>query len=134
MQYNGGMYSHQLNKFIMLFSISSGTLKNIESARISIPSQLIYKNNQYYWRTNLMLSEQYWKGWFTNLSTTFLSVKVPKLLLLAGTDRLDKDLTIAQMQGKFQLVVLPAVGHTLQEDDPQKTAQSLLQFQQRFRL
>lgn len=55
-------------------------------------------------------------GWFTGLSNLFLSVKVPKLLLLAGTDRLDKDLTIAQMQGKFQLVVLPAVGHVIQED------------------
>ena len=46
----------------------------------------------------------------------FLSVRGPKLLLLAGTDRLDKDLLVGQMQGKFQLVVLPAVGHVVQED------------------
>lgn len=38
------------------------------------------------------------------------------MLLLAGTDRLDTALTVGQMQGKFQLVVLPAVGHTIQED------------------
>lgn len=38
------------------------------------------------------------------------------MLLLAGTDRLDKELTIAQMQGKFQLVLLPSCGHAIQED------------------
>ena len=31
----------------------------------------------------------------------FLHCPVPKLLLLAGMDRLDKDLTIGQMQGNF---------------------------------
>jgi protein phosphatase methylesterase 1 len=55
-------------------------------------------------------------GWFNGLSTSFLSAKVSKLLILAGTDRLDKDLTIAQMQGKFQLKVLSKCGHTIQED------------------
>ena len=33
-----------------------------------------------------------------------------QVLVLAGTDRLDKLLTIGQMQGKFQLVLLPQVG------------------------
>ena len=32
---------------------------------------------------------------------------MPKLLLLAGTDRLDRVLTIGQMQGRFQLALLP---------------------------
>ena len=32
------------------------------------------------------------------------------MLLVAGTDRLDKPLTIAQMQGKFQLVLMPTSG------------------------
>jgi len=30
--------------------------------------------------------------------------------MLAGTDRLDRALTIGQMQGRFQMVVLPQVG------------------------
>lgn len=55
-------------------------------------------------------------GWFTDLSKHFLMTKAAKLLILAGTDRLDKDLTIAQMQGKFQLVVFPTCGHAIQED------------------
>lgn len=33
----------------------------------------------------------------------FLSSAEQKLLILAGVDRLDKDLTVAQMQGKFQV-------------------------------
>jgi protein phosphatase methylesterase 1 len=53
--------------------------------------------------------------------------------MLAGTDRLDKELTIGQMQGKFQLVVLPT-GHTIQEDDPKKTAAALIQFLKRHKL
>jgi hypothetical protein len=32
------------------------------------------------------------------------------MLLLAGTDRLDKALTIGQMQGRFQLVLMPTAG------------------------
>jgi len=115
------------------WSVNSGTLRNIESARISIPSQLVESSGKFIWKTNLFKSETYWNGWFTNLSTIFLSAKVPKLLILAGTDRLDKDLTIGQMQGKFQLVLLPACGHVIQEDDPKKTADALIQFKTRFK-
>ena len=35
--------------------------------------------------------------------------------MLAGTERLDRQLMIGQMQGKFQLSVIPGVGHMLQE-------------------
>lgn len=38
-----------------------------------------------------------------------MSVAAPKVLILAGTDRLDRALTVGQMQGKFQLVLLPQV-------------------------
>lgn len=44
------------------------------------------------------------KGWFKGMSEKFLSLKLGKLLVLAGTDRLDKTLTIAQMQGLFCLM------------------------------
>ncbi len=53
---------------------------------------------------------------------------VGKLLILAGTDRLDKALTIGQMQGKFQLEIFPDVGHFLHEDSPLKTASVLHEF------
>lgn len=57
-------------------------------------------------------------GWFTGLSGKFLSARTARLLVLAGTERLDKELMIGQMQGKFQLVVMPGVGHMLQEVSP----------------
>jgi protein phosphatase methylesterase 1 len=39
--------------------------------------------------------------WFKGLSGKFLGSRAGKLLLLAGTDRLDKPLMIGQMQGCF---------------------------------
>ena len=54
--------------------------------------------------------------WYQGLSKLFLSVPAPKVLLLAGTDRLDQELTIGQMQGKFQMCLLPQAGHVIQED------------------
>ena len=41
-------------------------------------------------------------------------VKTSKLLIIAGTDRLDNELTVAQMQGKYQLVIVPESGHLIQ--------------------
>ncbi len=51
--------------------------------------------------------------------------------MLAGTDRLDKELMIGQMQGKFQLAVVPGVGHMLHEDDPTGVAEILVEFWRR---
>ena len=34
---------------------------------------------------------------------------------------MDKELTIAQMQGKFKLAVINNVGHIIHEDDPKAT-------------
>jgi hypothetical protein len=53
--------------------------------------------------------------WFAGLSSKFLAVRTARLLVLAGTDRLDKELMIGQMQGKFQMEVVPGVGHILHE-------------------
>jgi hypothetical protein len=53
--------------------------------------------------------------WFTGLSSQFLVARTARLLVLAGTERLDKELMIGQMQGKFQMVVVPNVGHMVHE-------------------
>lgn len=80
------------------------------------------------WITNLRTTEPFWKGWFTGLSARFLKVPAARLLVLAGTDRLDKDLMIGQMQGKYQLVVFQEAGHFVQEDVPYKTAHLFYDF------
>jgi hypothetical protein len=38
------------------------------------------------------------------------------------------------MQGRFQLVLMPAAGHAIQEDEPRATAEHLAAFLHRFRI
>lgn len=80
-------------------------------------------DKKYAWRIDLSKSEQYWSGWFENLSQKFLDLRVPKLLLLASIDGLDRTLTVGQMQGKFQLQVLARCGHAVHEDRPHEVAE-----------
>jgi protein phosphatase methylesterase 1 len=86
---------------VVQYGVKSGTVKDVESARVSMPHQVVSKTDQasgvtkYVWRTNLMASKPYWEGWFKGLTKCFLEVRVPKQLLLAGSDRMDKELTIA---------------------------------------
>ncbi|XP_040378839.1 protein phosphatase methylesterase 1 [Oryza brachyantha] len=112
------------------WSVKGGPLRNIDSARVSIPSTLKYdeSRNCYTYRTPLEETEKYWKGWYEGLSEKFLSCPVQKILLLAGTDRLDRALTIGQMQGKFQMVVVRHTGHAIQEDVPEEFASYILNF------
>jgi protein phosphatase methylesterase 1 len=125
--------------------IRSRTLRNVESAKASVPSLLLQgEGGKWVWRTDLSRTEAYWENWFQGMSGKFLGARGSKLLILAGTDRLDKELMIGQMQGiffdssfsiiwlilsgKFQLQVFPAAGHFLQEDLPEKTAEIISEF------
>ena len=83
------------------------------------------KSDEFEWRIDLSATEQYWPGWFQGLSSKFLSVRATKLLVLAGVDRLDRELTVGQMQGAFQMQVLPQAGHAVHEDCPDKVADVL---------
>ncbi|KAI5295731.1 Protein phosphatase methylesterase 1 [Ascosphaera acerosa] len=115
--------------------IRSRTIRNTLSARVCVPS-LIYNDGSnderpWKWRTDLSATKVFWENWFIGLSKKFLEARGGKLLLLAGTDRLDKELIIGQMQGKYQLQVFPEAGHFIQEDQPTKTAQILVDFYKR---
>ncbi|CAH1388553.1 unnamed protein product [Nezara viridula] len=155
------------------WSVQSGQLKNIESAKISMPGQLknsktnkpatteleneivegslselphprsnvesiaedeeaTFKppdvsNGKYSWRIDLRSTENHWPGWFQGLSKLFLSTNVQKLLLLASLDRLDTDLTVAHMQGKFEVHAFEQsrghCGHVIHEDIPDAVAE-----------
>eukprot|EP01071_Lankesteria_metandrocarpae_P010550 Lankesteria_metandrocarpae@DN5348_c0_g1_i1.p1 len=117
------------------WSVQVGILSNIESANISIPSQ-IYKTStgKWKWILDLASTEQYWAGWFKGLSEAFVSAKLPKVLMLAGEERLDKPLMIAQMQGRFQLTLLTKSGHVLEEDQPNETCEVLVNLARRIAL
>lgn len=155
--------------------VRSGQIRNIESAKVSMPGQIIncttkqlatselplkitespsgianpnsipedteeapvenkfqapadVNAKQYTWRIDLSRSEKWWKGWFEGLSDKFLDIPIPKLLILAGIDNLDKKLTIGQMQGKFQLEVLARTGHAVHEDQPHHVAETLASY------
>ncbi|MDR3582336.1 MAG: alpha/beta fold hydrolase [Candidatus Pacebacteria bacterium] len=119
--------------------MSSGNIKNTTSARVSTPATLVEKvdskgNKVFAWRTDLLKTKEYWEGWFRGLSKAFLAVPILKELVLAGSDRMDKELTIAQMQGKFKIEVVPEVGHVVQEDSPKRVAQSFINFITTFRI
>ncbi|KZT38836.1 protein phosphatase methylesterase [Sistotremastrum suecicum HHB10207 ss-3] len=120
--------------------LSNHTIRNPTSARISVPSLITPaptspSNSKpqlaYIWRTPLKSTSAYWLSWFQGLSSAFLAARTARLLILAGTDRLDKELMIGQMQGKFQMEVIPDTGHMLHEDDPEKVARILLEFWKR---
>ncbi|KIV89121.1 hypothetical protein PV10_08720 [Exophiala mesophila] len=114
----------------------SRTIRNTTSARVSVPSLLQPLDNtnnasKYVWRTDLAATKPFWENWFVGLSSKFLTSRGAKLLLLAGTDRLDKELMIGQMQGKYQLQVFPEAGHFVHEDQPAKTAMVVADFYRR---
>lgn len=67
----------------------------------SAASSAAAKRRPWRWRTDLGATQPFWEDWFVGLSKKFLSARGGKLLLLAGTDRLDTELTIGQMQGAY---------------------------------
>ena len=153
--------------------VRSRTIRNPISARTSVPALLSLHAageggetqaaaaaadpRPWKWRTDLGATQPFWENWFVGLSKKFLEARGGKLLLLAGTDRLDTELTIGQMQGmrvhpigatvrgsemleltaprlplgKYALQVFPEAGHFIHEDLPEKTAISLVDFYRR---
>lgn len=105
--------------------LSSGAVRNPESARVSVPALFVPEPNKpgvgahadqnqnqiqtqdqdqdqgqaqgVVWRTDLMATSMYWEGWYINLSSHFLAARGAKLLVLAGQERLDKELMVGQM-------------------------------------
>ena len=89
----------------------------------------------YTWKNDLLKGEKYWNGWFKGLSQAFLTSTKCKLYLTADKIRLDKDLLIAQMEGKFRLVCFPNdVGHNMMEDSPKDTAVCCHSLLRRFKV
>ena len=114
------------------WTLDSGVVKNKDSARVSVPGQLVKQDDGlYHWRTNVIASKEYWEGWYKDMSNLFLSVPLPKILMVAGTERLDTTLTIGQMQGKYQLEVVMNSGHQIHEDAVDTVVEQLQRFTQR---
>lgn len=91
--------------------VRSRTIRNSKSARASVPGLVVEtrggieaeggtSSRPWRWRTDLAAMQPFWEGWFVGMSKKFLAGRGGKMLLLAGTDRLDTELTIGQMQGE----------------------------------
>ena len=94
------------------WALASGLLCNRESARVSIPPTLAPachgEDGGFLWRTRMETTREHWAGWFEGMSRSFLALKgCGKLVIVAHTDSLDKDLMVGQMQGLFQVQVVP---------------------------
>nr|SVE73608.1 EOG090X07NZ [Daphnia atkinsoni] len=86
----------------------------------------------YGWRIDLTKTEHQWPGWFHGLSATFLAIPVAKLLLLAGIDRLDRELTIGQMQGYYNLFFVRTRAFPSQHSDVLRDFPGVLRSHSRF--
>ncbi|CCW70589.1 unnamed protein product [Phytomonas sp. Hart1] len=99
--------------------LQHGGMHTADGAALSVPP-LLRKDpltGLFVWRTNLLKMSKVWEGWFNDLDKAFVSLTMVKMLCLANTERLDKYLTVAHMQGKFQLEVFGnSCGHYIMDD------------------
>ncbi|PJF19325.1 Protein phosphatase methylesterase 1 [Paramicrosporidium saccamoebae] len=105
------------------WALMSGTCRNTESASISIPDQLVRTEGIFQWKVNLLQCRPFWEDWFRGLSQAFVDCAIPRVLVLAEREYLDRTLMIASMQGKFQNSIIRNTGHAIQEDQPNLLAQ-----------
>lgn len=121
--------------------MNSRTVQRTKSAQVSVPPCLKKVQDpengdvHYEWKNDMVKTEQFWMGWFKGLTNDFLTSKLHKILFIADKIRLDKELTIAYMSGKFKLFCFPSdVGHCMQEDDPFETARACHFMLDRFKV
>lgn len=99
--------------------LQHGGMRSVEGAAVSAPPllRLNKETGEYVWRTNIEKMEAVWDGWFPGLDAAFVSLQCSKVLCMSTLERLDKDLTVAQMQGKFQLEIMGNnCGHYVMDD------------------
>ncbi|XP_013147292.1 PREDICTED: protein phosphatase methylesterase 1-like [Papilio polytes] len=115
--------------------VKTDSTEKDQSATFAVPNAVgDGASMKYKWRIELSRTERHWEGWFGGLSSAFLHTRAPRLLLLASVDGLDRELTVGQMQGKFQMQVLTRCGHAVHEDTPGEVARVVASFILRHRL
>jgi len=50
------------------WGILSGQVKNLQSAKVTMPDLVVERDGKYTWRTDLLASKDYWKEWFTGMN------------------------------------------------------------------
>jgi protein phosphatase methylesterase 1 len=120
------------------FATRSGRCRNPAAVTVSFVSMLRERTDArgtaWVWRTPLEPSREHWDGWYAGLDAAFLGLPCPKLLLLSHRRPLTAALSVAQAQGKLQVLLLPQAGYAIHEDEPGVLADACLEFLTHFRV
>uniref|UniRef100_A0A914P6T7 Protein phosphatase methylesterase 1 n=2 Tax=Panagrolaimus davidi TaxID=227884 RepID=A0A914P6T7_9BILA len=123
-----------LEEAIHWATTASDTLCRLPGARQSVPSQL-RKNEQtglYEWICDLAKTQPFWVSWFTGISHEFLECSQGKVLIIGHVDSMDSELIRAEMEGKYQNVIVPDAGHAIHENDVEAVTNVIQSIYQRF--
>ena len=63
---------------VVQYGYSSGTVRDLTSAKVSMPAQVTETNGEYVWKTDLIATKPHWIPWFKGLTQVFLDLKIPK--------------------------------------------------------
>jgi pimeloyl-ACP methyl ester carboxylesterase len=81
------------------------------------------------WKVDLAATaSSCWDKLLEGHTERFLSLSVPKLLLLSVTHNTDATLLTAQMQGKFAVRTIPFTSHLLHAEAPRPCCQAIVEF------
>ena len=117
------------------------SVSNMMSAVVSVPRQFCHeetgeigsvdnfnKPGPWIHRTRLDKTQAFWAGWYEGMTGEFLSLRAGRMLIVSSIRDLGRDMTIAQMQGKFHIVFITQSGHLLMEDNPSMVGRELAGF------
>ena len=109
------------------FIANSGEMANYESASFSAPGRFsVDEDGILRWKTDCLLCENDWRGWFEGFGDAFLESEPYKILVVPDIGRLDPRFAVAHLNGMFQLNVFLDTNHCVHEDKPKDLADAIL--------
>jgi len=63
---------------VVQYGYSSGSVRDLTSAKVSMPPQVKEVDGEYVWKTDLIATKPHWVPWFKGLTQVFLDLKIPK--------------------------------------------------------
>ena len=113
---------------------NSGEMTNGESAAASASGRLNRNSDgSLTWKTDLLMCEGDWPGWFEGYCDVFLESQPYKILFVPEITRLDSKFSVGHLNGMFQLNVLLDTNHCMHEDKPVEFAAVIIKMMQRLR-
>lgn len=96
------------------------------------PQQELFNPDHHYSEPNFprTVPEELIDEWFLGTSNAFISLEIPKLLIIPDISRIyeDVDLSLGRMDEAFKVAVVPNTGHFVHEDDPTLVSNAIMAF------